>query len=156
MHALFGLAGITPGLQLIRDYQAADLSYKDMATLALQLPKRKMAVEVLTREQALACELIRAMAKAAKKERSAEDVRFFEEQRAEAIARFNRDPDSAGRIYDDVIAALNCRVSSATTQKLLMERDGGGPSGDANNTDGANGSGGRGSGGRGDGKKGGG
>ena len=67
-------------------------------------------------------------AKAAKKERSAEDVRFFEEQRAEAIARFNRDPDSAGRIYDDVIAALNCRVSSATTQKLLMERDGGGPS----------------------------
>ena len=69
------------------------------------------------------------MAKAAKKERSAEDVRFFEEQRAAAITKFNRDPDSSKEIYDGVIAALNQRVASAMTQKLLSERE---PNADGN------------------------
>ena len=62
---------MNPGVQLVTELNTTHMTYIDLATLALALPKRQLALQKSTAEQRLVWEMLRVLDKAQHKEREA-------------------------------------------------------------------------------------
>ena len=54
---LYGYVGMNPGVQLVTELNTTNMSYVDLSTLALTLPKRQLALQKSTAEQRLVWEM---------------------------------------------------------------------------------------------------
>ena len=66
---LYAYVGMNPGVQLVTELNTTHMTYVDLATLALALPKRQLALQKSTAEQRLVWEMLRVLDKGQHKER---------------------------------------------------------------------------------------
>ena len=64
MVVLYGYVGMNPSVQLVTELNTTHMSSTDLNTLALQLPKRQMALQKSMLEQRLMWEMLRVLDKA--------------------------------------------------------------------------------------------
>ena len=126
------------------------LVYKDLNTLALQLPKRKLALSKATQDQRLVWEVLRLLDKAQRSERDADVARALRELREKALGEFTASPHDGKRIFEEIASTVTKQVAVRATQQAIRSGDGatGGGGGGAGNAHATNA---RDNGGRGDG-----
>ena len=82
------------------------LVYKDLNTLALQLPKRKLALSKATQDQRLVWEVLRLLDKAQRSERDANVARALRELREKALDDFTASPHDGKRIFEEIASTV--------------------------------------------------
>jgi hypothetical protein len=114
---LYAYVGMNPGVQLVTELNTTHMSYVDLSTLALALPKRQYALQKSTAEQRLVWEMLRVLDKAQHKERDQDVARAIREMRDKALADFSRQPESGLTIYKETAREVANQVAVRATQK---------------------------------------
>ena len=131
---LYGYVGMNPSVQLVTELNTTHMSYIDLNTLALALPKRQLALQKSTAEQRLMWEMLRVLDKAQHKERDQDVARALREMRGKALAKFSKQLDDGQAIYEGTARQVANQVAVRATQEAI--RAGGVTERcDANNTD---------------------
>ena len=86
---LYAYVGMNPGVQLVTELNTTHMSYINLSTLVLALPKRQFALQKSTAEQRLMCEMLRVLDKAQHKECDQDVARSLCEMRDKALADFS-------------------------------------------------------------------
>ena len=116
---LYKYVGMNPGVQLVTELNTTHMSYVDLSTLALALPKRQLALQKSTAEQRLVWEMLRVLDKAQYKERDQDVARSLREMRDKALAEFSKRPESGWVIYEETAREVANQVAVRATQKAI-------------------------------------
>ena len=96
---LHGYVGMNPDRQLVAELNTMHMTYTDTNSLALQMPKRQLALNKSTFERQLVWEMLRVLDKVQHKERDADMARALCEMHDEALCFFTTNPRKGAAIY---------------------------------------------------------
>ena len=116
---LYAYVGMNPGVQLVTELNTTHMTYIDLATLALSLPKRQLALQKSTAEQRLVWEMLRVLDKAQHKERDTDIAHSLRDLRDKALSDFSKHPEAGLTIYEDTARELANQVAVRATQKAI-------------------------------------
>ena len=135
---LYAHVGMNPGKQLVVDLNNMNMDYTGLDTLALQLPRRQLALGKATHEQRLVWEALCVLDEAQHRERDQDIARALRQIRDRALADFTNNPHDGAAIYERTSKAVTDQVAVHVTQHAIRDGIGsgaGGHEGGAHNTD---------------------
>ena len=130
--------GMNPGQQLVVDLNNMNMDYMGLDTLALQLPRRQLALSKATAEQQLVWEALCVLDKAQHQEWDQDIAHMLRQICDCALANFTNNLHNSAAIYERTSKVVMDQMAVHTTHHTIQDRTGpgaGGHEGGAHNTD---------------------
>ena len=118
---LYGCVGMNPGHQLVVELNDTYIDYTDMESLALQLPRRQLALGRATQEQRLVWEALLVLDEGQHRERDQDTARALRQIRDSALANFTTNPHNGAAIYKRITQEVTNQVAVSATKHAIRD-----------------------------------
>ena len=123
---LYRYVGMNPSVQLVTELNTMwvhmHMSYINLDTLALALPKQQLTLQKSTAEQRCVWEMLRVLDRAQHKEHDQDVACALQEMSDNVLAAFSRWPDDGQAIYEDTVRKVMNQVAVCATQHAIRNR----------------------------------